>query len=243
MLLALTLSACGPNQGATSASSSPAASTGSTPDSLDDQGYHSGQTDYQVSDPVTQLRLDAHAGRVTVSAGDGPVKVTESYRYSDDKPATSHQVTGDTLQLREDGCAHVRMINGRCEVDWDITAPAGTNLTLDTDSGGIAVTAMTGTVDAQTHSGGVRGRTLASKTVTARTDSGGVDLRFVQPPDQVDAISEAGGIQIRVPGATSYAVDAHTEAGGLEIDVPRADGSPHKITARTEAGGIEISTG
>ncbi|HEY2207237.1 MAG TPA: DUF4097 family beta strand repeat-containing protein [Pseudonocardia sp.] len=206
-----------------------------------DEGPNS-RNDYQVTQPVGQITLDARAGSVNVIAGPGPVSVTESLRYSDDKPATSHQVTGDTLALREDGCRQERAVNGRCEVEWEIHAPAGTRLRLTTRAGGIDLSGFTADVAAETYSGGVDGRDLGGRTVTATSRSGKIRLGFTQPPDQVTATTKAGGVDIEVPAGTSYAVRAETKTGQPDIDVPTDAGSPHRIDASTSAGSIDIGT-
>jgi hypothetical protein len=240
LAVAQTVAACGPS---TQGSSGADLSSSSGPGSISADGTHTDQTTYQIDQTVTKLTLDGRSGRVTVTAADGPISVTESYTYSDDKPATSHNVSDDGLALEETGCQHERAINGRCEVDWDIKAPAATVVTLSTKAGGIAVTGMSGTIDANTNAGGIRGRDLVAQSVTAKTNAGGVDLKFNQPPDQVQATSNAGGIDIQVPAGNSYAVEAGSNTGHPDIEVSQADNSTHKIQAKTNAGGIDISNG
>jgi Putative adhesin len=235
---ALVSAGCGPGQpSATSGQSS--SSSGST----SAEGYHTEQTTYQITQPVSRLRLDGRAGRVAVTAADGPISVTEAYVYSDDKPPTSHDVSGDILTLRADDCPHQRPVNGRCEVDWDIKAPAATILDLTNRAGGIAVTGSAAELTMQTNAGGIRGRALTSKSVTATSNAGGLDLQFAQPPDQLQATSNAGGIDIQVPAGTSYAVTAKSSTGHPNIDVQQSQSAGHKIDARTNAGGIDISNG
>jgi hypothetical protein len=211
--------------------------------SQSDGDGHVDTTNYQIGQPVSQLRLDGNAGAVTLIAGDGPVTVTETARYTDDKPVTSHTVEGDTLTLTARECQRVRSVNGRCEVDWEVHAPAGTNVTLHSGAGDIAVTGFAGTVDARTESGGVRGRRLTARSVTAKSEAGDVELTFTQPPDQVKAGSSAGDVDITVPGGVGYDVRARSSTGDPEVDVTQQDGSTHKIEAKTGAGSIEIRNG
>jgi len=239
VVAALAAAACNPS----TQNASGTDTSSSTPGSTSADGSHTEQTTYQITQTISQLQLDAHSGRVTVTAGNGPISVTESFTYSDDKPVTSHAVNGDTLDLKEDGCQHERAINGRCEVGWDIQVPAGTTLTLTTRAGGIAMTGMSGQIDAKTNAGGVRARGLASKNVNAKTSAGGVDLQFTQVPDQVQATSNAGGIEIVVPAGQTYAVQADSNTGRPEVDVNQSNSSSHKIQAKTNAGSIEISNG
>ncbi|HEY1967134.1 MAG TPA: DUF4097 family beta strand repeat-containing protein [Pseudonocardia sp.] len=206
-------------------------------------GGHVDTNSYQISQRVDQLRLDGNAGAVKLTAADGPITVTETARYSDDKPVTSHTVDGTTLTLTAQECQRVRSINGRCEVEWEIHAPAGTNVTLRNGAGDITVTGFAGPVDARTSSGGVRGRQLTAKTVTAKSEAGDVELSFTQPPDQVDASSSAGDVEIKLPGGVGYDVRAHTSTGEPEVNVRQQDDSPHKIEAKTSAGSVQIDNG
>jgi DUF4097 and DUF4098 domain-containing protein YvlB len=68
-----------------------------------------------------------------------------------------------------------------------------------------------------------------------------VDLQFQQPPDQVQASTNAGGVDIQVPPGTSYAVTAKSNTGHPDVEVQQSDSSAHKIDAKTNAGGIDIT--
>jgi hypothetical protein len=68
--------------------------------------------------------VDARAAAVTIEAGNGPVSVTERYRYSDAKPATAHRVDGQTLRLTESGCGND---NVRCETQFRVRMPSGSS--------------------------------------------------------------------------------------------------------------------
>ena len=59
---------------------------------------------YEISEQVTALTVDGKAAVVTVEGGEGPVTVTEIYRYADDRPGTSHRLDGATLRLSDTGC-------------------------------------------------------------------------------------------------------------------------------------------
>lgn len=239
-LAVLTTAAC--KQGTQTEQNSSSASSSSSSTTSND-GSQVEQNAYTISDPVTQLHLTGKAGSVSVVAGDGPISVTEKLRWTDSKPSTSHNVAGGTLTLTNDGCSQERSVNGRCEVAWEIRAPAGTNLDLTSKAGGIKLTGTAGTVVAKTSAGGVDAKDLTSKSVTAQSRAGGVELRFTQPPDLVDASTNAGGVEIEVPAGTGYAVQADSNTGHPEIDVQQDGNSPHKIKASTNAGSIEITNG
>lgn len=199
------------------------------------------RTTYTIDDTVHTISLEGRAGGVKVHAKDGPISVTERAGYSSSKPVTSHDVSGDTLTLREEGCPD-RPTNGPCQVEWDITAPAGTVLNLQTNAGGVEVDGMSAQITASSDSGGVEGHDLGGSNVDAKAESGGVELDFTKAPDDVTAETEAGGVTITVPGGTSYAVQASSDAGGETIDVQEDASSPHKIKAKSGAGGVEVTT-
>lgn len=234
MAAALTcLAGCSVSGGTSSSSSS----------SYSDEGGEGSTetTSYTIDQPVGTINLNARAGKVTVSAGDGPVSVTERAVYTDSKPVTSHQVAAgeDTLFLREEGCPE-RAPTARCQVSWDITAPADTVLELENRVGGIDLRGMAGAVRADAGTGGVQGRELTSRRVTATAKTGGVELDFASPPDQVTAETNTGGVEIRLPSGTTYAVDVDSRK--TEIDVRRDPASPRAIRAKADTGGVEITT-
>ncbi len=211
----------------------------------DSQSSGQGQTataSYTIGQPVVRIAHQGRAGKVTVTAKDGPVAVTENARWSTkEKPVTSHTVEGDTLRLREDGCPN-RESNQVCQVAWDITAPAGTVLELDTGAGGIEVRGVAGKLTLRAGAGGVEARDLRSRAVDANAGAGGVELDFAEAPDEVAAKAGAGGVEIAVPAGASYAVRAKVGAGSKTVDVPQDPASPKRIKAESGAGGVEITT-
>src|SRR5689334_13196593 len=76
---------------------------------------------YRIDESVTSLVIGARAASVEVMTGEGPVTVTEEYRYSRGRPTTAHEVAGTTLRLTESGCGDD---DARCEVRYRIRMPA-----------------------------------------------------------------------------------------------------------------------
>lgn len=215
--------------------------TGKGSDNQTDGQGQTATTSYTIEQPVARIAHQGRAGKVTVTAKDGPVAVTERARWSTrEKPVTSHTVEGDALRLREDGCPY-RDSGQTCQVAWDITAPAGTVLELDADAGGIEVRGMAGKLTLRADAGGIEARDLRSRAVDANADAGGVQLDFAEAPDDVTAKTDAGGVEITVPAGASYAVRAKVGAGSKTVEVPQDPGSPRRIKAEADAGGVEIT--
>ncbi|MFF7177978.1 DUF4097 family beta strand repeat-containing protein [Streptomyces sp. NPDC008121] len=198
-------------------------------------GSESREQSYEISETVTALSLVEGAGKISISSGDGPVRVTETLRYDSREPVTSHRVTGQTLQLEDSGCG-----NRRCSVDYDIRIPASVAVTVKTSAGGISVTGLAGKLDLTASAGTINGSGLTSQDARLRTSAGTVDLAYSSAPRMVDASATTGKVVIRVPAGTSYAVDAKSEVGSRKVSVPQDPASPHKIRVRTSVGAVSV---
>lgn len=199
--------------------------------------YHTAELSYQVADGVDRLVIDARAGEVHLRVGDGPVRVTETHRYTTHRADTTHTVTDTTLRLTAGGCGRGDL---RCGVLFDITAPAATAVDISARGAGVDVVGLTGDITVRTDAGAVDASGLGSSHVSVRSKAGAISLGFTAPPTAVAAETDLGGIEIMVPAGTAYAVDAATAVGGSEVLVKRDPRSPHTISARTDLGGIRV---
>jgi DUF4097 and DUF4098 domain-containing protein YvlB len=199
-----------------------------------------GKTDeqsYDVAEQVESLIIDARAAAVKVEAGDGAIKVTETYHYSEDKPRTSHEVSGTALRLTESGCATDEL---RCNVEFKIRVPAATAVQITTRAGAISLADLTGDVTVVTDAGAVEGKGIGADSVSVKTQAGATSLQFAEPPASVEASTELGAIAVKLPSGTSYAVDVSTTAGGSDIKVQQDPASPHRLSLRTNLGAIKV---
>jgi DUF4097 and DUF4098 domain-containing protein YvlB len=195
------------------------------------------ETSYQVDQPVTSLVVDARAAAVAIDAGDGPASVTERYRYSDAKPATAHEVNGQTLRLTESGCGND---NVRCETEFHVRVPSGTSAQVTAQAGAVKVSGLGGDVRVTTQAGAVEGTGLAGDTVVVQTKAGAMTLEFAEAPATLQATTELGAVTIRVPGNTAYAVDARSDVGSSKVSVREDAASPHKISVKTQLGAVTV---
>ena len=196
---------------------------------------------YQVTEPVTKLVIRGDHAAVRLTTGDGPISVTERLRYSKDAPKTEHRVSGGTLELTAGRCGR-KISLSECEARFEVQVPANTVVDIEVDAGQVDVRGLAGDLTVVTDAGKVDATDLRSKRTRVESDAGAVLLRYAAVPDVVDARTDAGRIEVRVPPGTAYAVDASTDAGKTEIAVDRDATSPHKITARTSAGLVKVDT-
>ena len=195
------------------------------------------QTSYQVDQAVTSLVVDARAAAVAIEAGNGPVSVTERYRYADAKPATAHQVDGQTLRLTESGCGNDEV---RCETEFRIRVPSGTSAQVTAQAGAVKVNGLGGDVHVTTQAGAVEGTGLSGDTVVVQTEAGAMTLEFAKAPTTLQATTELGAVTIRVPGNSAYAVTARSDVGSSKVSVRQDAASPHKISVKTQVGAVTV---
>ena len=115
---------------------------------------------YQIDEQVTTLMIGTRAAGIEIKTGNGPVTVTEEYRYSKGKPATAHQVEGTTLRLTESGCGDD---DARCEVRYRIRVPATTSVEVTAQAGAVDVDGLAWSMHISTEAGAVEGRALTGR--------------------------------------------------------------------------------
>ncbi|MFI9393057.1 DUF4097 family beta strand repeat-containing protein [Streptomyces bauhiniae] len=189
---------------------------------------------YGIDEEVTALSVTSKGGNIDVVPGDGTgAHVTEKIRYAGDKPRTEHSVSDGRLTLSAPRCDD-------CGVNYTVSVPPGTTLTLDTEGGNITVREVNGAMKARTGGGNVRVTDTAPKTLSARTDGGNIEASLKKPPTVLTAETGGGNVTVTLP-RTPYAVDATTSGGRNTISVPTDPSSPHHVTIRTGGGNINVN--
>ena len=165
------------------------------------------------------------------------VTVTETYHFTDDKPATSHRVNGTTLQLTDTGCRNDEV---RCGVEFRVHLPAAARAEITAQAGAVRVTGLLGDVAVTTQAGAVEGRALGGADVAVSTQAGAANLEFARVPSTVRASTEVGAVELGLPSGASYAVDVQTTVGSSDVSVQRDPASPHKVEVRTNVGAVKV---
>jgi len=208
---------------------------------------------YAISSAVRTLVINNRVGDVHVTAGAGPVSVTERVSYRHQLPATTHVVHAGTLTL-----TGTCPVSQACDVEYHVRVPSGATVdisdrvgnirlaalagpvTAHTSAGGIALRSLSGALQVRNNAGSISGSDMSSATATLSTNVGSIDLSFSAPPTTVAAATSVGSITLRLPRGVAYAVHASVSAGSIHVTVPRAGSSAHSITARTRAGSVTI---
>jgi Putative adhesin len=171
--------------------------------------------------------------------------------------ALESDVSGDTLTLRTE-CSGVALPLSQCSGDLVVELPADVAAEVETGSGEVRLTGVTGDVAVETGAGGVtlsdapgqvtlrtgsgdiRVDGLGSSGGSLRTGSGSIEVDAESEPDELTTETGSGDVLIVLPGGTPYAVDADTGSGEESIEVATDPDSDHRIVARTGSGNIEV---
>ncbi len=198
-------------------------------------------TTFSYPQAVSRIVVDTSTGSVELRAGaaGSPVAVERRTRSAlGSSPTSSETVAGDVLTLR----ARCRGF-GLCGVAYTVTVPPGTAVAVDTSTGSVEASGLTGDLEVTTSTGSIELLGLRSARVAAQASTGSVELGFAAPPQDVRAETSTGSVEIVVPAdGTAYAVQSSTSVGSSEVSVPVDSSSSRRIDARASTGSVEVRT-
>ncbi|GHC80780.1 hypothetical protein GCM10007079_19980 [Nocardiopsis terrae] len=183
---------------------------------------------------VSALELtNETGGQVTLRGGDGDeVLLERSLRGSPlSEPDEDVDADGDTLAVDTD-CDGFPFFT-TCAVDYEVTVPAGTRVTVETVSGGVHARGLEGELSVEGVSGGVQ---VAEQNGDTRieTVSGRITLEGME--GAVTAHSTSGGI---TAGGEGPLLDVSTTSG----TVSAADFTAEEVRAESVSGSLELGGG
>ncbi|HZG89082.1 MAG TPA: DUF4097 family beta strand repeat-containing protein, partial [Pseudonocardia sp.] len=200
-------------------------------------------TTEQVVGPVGRLEVASDAGGITVTGtDDGAVTVTRSIYRDPVAPVEVVRHEGDLLHI-ESQCPPDSQQAGPCRIDYDITVPRGTVVTIAGASGDLATSGLTGPLTARSASGSIRVGEHQSATTTAESASGDVTVHLGTRPVTLEATSTSGNVQVTLPDAGPYRVAADTVTGRTDVGVRSDPGARSTIRVRTTSGDVSVGTG
>jgi hypothetical protein len=200
---------------------------------------------------VTSIKLDGRSGGVTVHGQAGLTKATvqRTIKYHDSPPSQdTYRVDGGVLVL-SGGCGT------NCDVDYDVTVPAGLPVSGQTSTGHIELsnvgavdvhastgdvrlTDVTGPVKAETSNGDIGGTKLHGGKVQATTSNGAIDLTLLEPSD-VTARTDNGDVKLAVPTG-GYRVVTNTHNGHRKIGIAEDPNGRYVLDLGTDNGEIDV---
>ncbi|MEU4347584.1 hypothetical protein [Streptomyces sp. NPDC023838] len=218
----------------------------------------SSHTRVETSDrhPVKTVQVDSGSAELTVVPGaEGEVRIQERLSWSLRKPKVAKEWDGDTLKLRPECDGRLAVTSLGCSVELDLTVPAGVALKVNSGSGTVRVSGLTGPVDVDGGSGSVKlygvrgpinasvgsgsfsGAAIGSAEAEVHSSSGHAELEFVTPPREVTASTGSGGVDLLVPAGSRYRVEGTKGSGTRDIEDSLLDPSSDRhITVSSGSG-------
>ena len=207
---------------------------------------------------IERIEFDLGAGEIEVT-GSSNEFIASGQRIVDrglTELTFSEEVVGTTLRITA-SCPNFSAFN--CGSRYNMTVPAGVDISGTSAGGNITITGVTGavtvhssagdvtvrdpagTLELSSSSGGVSVTGARSADVTASSTSAGVSLEFMRSPTRVDAESSSGDVTALFPrdGAV-FAIDASPDNGELQVDVSTDPTSQRTIRAHTSSGNVTI---
>jgi hypothetical protein len=193
---------------------------------------------YTVTGPVTRIDATSLGGRITLVAGAGnSITVTEKVSYSSVEPQRSHEVTGGDLTLTNTGCAHG---GGRCGVAYEIHAPAGLDVHLNSGGGAIVLNGADSGVEVHSDGGTVTSTALSAGVVDVHSGGGDTQLKFTTAPQTVTVDSAGGDASLQLPTGP-YALTATTGGGNFSNSLGTDPAASRHLDVSTDGGTLTLS--
>jgi hypothetical protein len=224
---------------------------GAEPFVLDARYHERTEQTFEVG-ATPSLDVTNFAGAVTVRRGAGStVQVVATKRASRQTNLSRIQVSisqsggGVLVETRKS------FTTGSGYVDLEITAPAGSSVSLDTGAGRVQVYDLTGSLDLHSGAGEIDVQGAAGPT---RVDLGAGQIRYQGVPSgECRFQTGAGEIVLRLPAEPDVSIDAGTGLGAVSVDFDVAGsvsvrsvqgvigtGSQGSIYAHTGVGAVSI---
>ncbi|MEV0597277.1 DUF4097 family beta strand repeat-containing protein [Nonomuraea cavernae] len=199
---------------------------------------------YDVTDKVAALHIEADSGSVEVVESDRQgIRVTERLSWHKNKPETSHEVQGDTLELAF-ACPITwgwGAMGTSCDVSYQVEVPKELRVKVISDSGDLTLKGLSGSLEASTDSGAIKTIGLTGKQVSAKTDSGDMTLAFTGQPDTVTTSTDSGKTVIHVPRGP-YKIVATTDSGNKDITAASDSSAESSLELSSDSGDMEVVT-
>ncbi len=180
---------------------------------------------------VREVRVDGSAGDVTLLPTSGREVVVDSRAKATLwMPDMETKIDGGHVTVRGD-CRVV--VFGTCSVSFIVRIPEGTPVSVQTSSGDINASGLSGPVDFEVSSGDLELEGLTGGT-NARVSSGDIDAHGLGGRVALQSTSgDVVGTEL-----TASVVSAHASSGDVDIDVVNP---PQRISASSSSGDVTIS--
>lgn len=154
---------------------------------------------------------------------------TQVHVQSDSGDVRAAGVHGSVTLTTDSGRVTARDVTGRTS--------------LQTDSGSIEVGHVTGDLDLDTDSGEIDVIGSSAADVVAHTDSGEVRIDLTTDPTRVEATTDSGSIDLRLPdtAGVAYVLALSTDSGRTSGEVRTDPTSTRTVTLDSDSGNVTVA--
>ncbi len=184
-----------------------------------------------VDGTVSEVQIDGRAADVTLVPATGSQVVVDAHAEGTLwLPKLKTQVEGGHLTLS--GSCH-DMVFGHCESRFVVSIPEGTPVTVETHSGDVRASDLTGPVNIDAGSGDIALSGLTGGT-TARVSSGDIEASRLAGK----LVLETSSGDVDAAELTSQTIDARATSGDVFLDVATL---PKRVNVASSSGDVTIS--
>jgi Putative adhesin len=217
---------------------------------------------FPVSGSPAALILTSDAGSVTINSGDPNSMVVQATKYAGfggnfNDVQITYAPNGNTVNVSVHRSGTFNFFNST-SVDFTITAPPTTNLTITTNAGSINVSGITGKMLLNSNAGSIAAtQATLTDSSTFRTNAGSINFNgSIGSTGTYDFETNAGSVDMTLPGTASFHLNATTDVGTINTSFPvtvshsgagasaKVDVGPvpqATLTLRTNAGSISLN--
>jgi hypothetical protein len=190
--------------------------------------------------PIGALTIEGGASDIEVVGGGEPGRVQVARHLSwgpgSSRPTPREEWSGSTLAIDADCTGFL----GWCSVDYVVTVPTATDVTVDNGSGDITLTGSFGGVTLKGGSGDVEASNLAAEAVSADVGSGDIDLELATAASPVEVKTGSGDVSVHVPPDSRYALTMDAGSGDEDVNVVTDPRSTSTLRISTGSGDIDV---
>ncbi|WP_242903802.1 DUF4097 family beta strand repeat-containing protein [Actinomadura terrae] len=208
-------------------------------------GMNACSISYRVEVPRSMaVDVENSDGSITVSGLAGAVRLKSG---TGGITATDLRATSLALDVR-DGPLRVSGRATTADLRTGTGSITATGLTTDrlsarSNDGRIRLSGRATLTELRTGTGRIDADSLTADRVVARTNDGTITLSLVTPPTTVQATTNTGDVNLRLPSGPAYAIDAGTHTGSKKIApaIHQDSTAERHLKARTNDGDITIT--
>jgi DUF4097 and DUF4098 domain-containing protein YvlB len=154
---------------------------------------------YFAHKPTLDMTLRDGVLRMKVDCGSFAINCSDDLTVGVPRGVRTTMIELDSGDVKLAGLDGQRFLADTDSGDLEARTIRG-DLSLETDSGDATISDVTGTIALRSDSGDVEGRRLRAPDITAASDSGDVALDLLAAPASLQAETDSGDVDVRVPG-------------------------------------------